>query len=332
MHAPIYLSSQALKIATERHAFWEYPFFAQLIDDGFKLRASFARGKYSTANDEVLQEKSIKNPVDLHEFVARLQARLRTLVSLISTTETFDPYASDVRGNTDFISALASKFFDCYDKLAELLEAEECENTQFELFFRRNFELDSFEANRLLNALQTAHNIVHSNSQRLRQWFEGLPASILIASVSLSDERVDENTRSIGFKVELAALLNEVLTVAGDIIVTRAIHNEREMQRLLGDTSNFPTTGDIEQPTHEIVTGKLIEIIDWLTGQKCVTKAALRDILLPLDKFPSVVIDDINERALDSMGELGLEEVNDNVFVNQITLAGLAKAMRSAGE
>lgn len=57
------------------------------------------------------------------------------------------------------------------------------------------------------------------------------------------------------------------------------------------------------------------DVLAWLATQDRMTVAQLRVRLLPLDLLPGAVINEINERALDLMGELALEEAEDEIVV-----------------
>lgn len=59
----------------------------------------------------------------------------------------------------------------------------------------------------------------------------------------------------------------------------------------------------------------LPEILAWLATQERVSLAVLRRHLLPLDLFPSAVIDEINERALDLIGDVAFEEVGEEIII-----------------
>ncbi len=59
----------------------------------------------------------------------------------------------------------------------------------------------------------------------------------------------------------------------------------------------------------------------WLATQDRVSLAVLRDRLLPLDRLTGAVIDELNERALDLMGEIALEESGEEILVFREVLA-----------
>jgi len=59
----------------------------------------------------------------------------------------------------------------------------------------------------------------------------------------------------------------------------------------------------------------LPDILAWLATQERVSLAVLRSHLLPLDLLPSAVIDEINERALDLIGDVVFEEVGKEIII-----------------
>ncbi len=76
----------------------------------------------------------------------------------------------------------------------------------------------------------------------------------------------------------------------------------------------------IDKPATDPCLPLLHQVIEWLTTQESIPLAELRIHLLPLDLLPSAVINDINERALDSIGELALVEEGDTVIVQREVL------------
>ena len=59
----------------------------------------------------------------------------------------------------------------------------------------------------------------------------------------------------------------------------------------------------------------LSEIIVWLGEKDHVTVAELRTRLLPLDLLPAALIDELNERSLDLVGDIALEVIGDEIIV-----------------
>lgn len=67
----------------------------------------------------------------------------------------------------------------------------------------------------------------------------------------------------------------------------------------------------------------LPQVLAWLATQERVSAAALRNLLLPLDLLPGALMDEINERALDRVGEPALEDQDDEILVVQDVLAAI---------
>jgi hypothetical protein len=85
-----------------------------------------------------------------------------------------------------------------------------------------------------------------------------------------------------------------------------------------------PQTTHLESIPHRL--NSMASFLAWLVDQEVVSLSNLRTRLLPLDLFPSAVIDDINERALDLTGEITLEEEGDNVIVRREVLLQVVAA------
>jgi len=65
----------------------------------------------------------------------------------------------------------------------------------------------------------------------------------------------------------------------------------------------------------------LRKVVVWLANQEQVLSAELKEILLPFDYFPSVLIDEINGLSLELFDELAIEEDNNVIIVHQEVLA-----------
>lgn len=92
----------------------------------------------------------------------------------------------------------------------------------------------------------------------------------------------------------------------------------RRLERLEASPVAVAPHAPFEQ---EATTSTRTQVLAWLASQQRVSVAALRHRLLPLDLLPSAFIDEVNERALDFVGEPALEDQNDEVAVIQDVLA-----------
>jgi len=80
----------------------------------------------------------------------------------------------------------------------------------------------------------------------------------------------------------------------------------------------------VDSPTSiSTITGVVdfAALLTQLVGMESISLAALRTLILPLGLMPNAVIDDINERALDLLGEPALKESEDEIIVFRDVLA-----------
>ena len=68
-------------------------------------------------------------------------------------------------------------------------------------------------------------------------------------------------------------------------------------------------------------TQTLFDIFSWVAENDKINVAELRAQLLPLDLLPSAAINELNERALDVVGELALEEVGDEIIISKLVMS-----------
>ena len=87
------------------------------------------------------------------------------------------------------------------------------------------------------------------------------------------------------------------------------------LRRLDGLQNSIPGTVSNLPPYQASPELSLPEVLKWLAVQDRIAVTELRVRLLPLDLLPGAVINEINERALDLIGELALEEVGNEIVV-----------------
>ena len=69
------------------------------------------------------------------------------------------------------------------------------------------------------------------------------------------------------------------------------------------------------------------EVINWLSNVQYVQHSELKKLLLPLDYFPSVLIDVLNEKAISLFGEIVVEEEGSQYVIRQETLSNLLSSI-----
>jgi hypothetical protein len=100
------------------------------------------------------------------------------------------------------------------------------------------------------------------------------------------------------------------------------------------ESSPARTEHDAEtpKPAKQVASSStLLQVLEWLIEIEFISPADLRRHLLPLDMLPSAVIDEINEKAFDLVGEPALEENGDQVIVYREVLSQVLKTIDSFG-
>jgi hypothetical protein len=123
---------------------------------------------------------------------------------------------------------------------------------------------------------------------------------------------VGENKKSQQNTDEWEALLNRVDCLESTLLKTLSrieiLEKKESVPRL--------ATLNTEQLTQE----SFDDVMDWLLDKKSVALEQLRARLLPLNLLVGSVMADLNEKALDQMGDLALEDDGKVVVVNRLIL------------
>jgi hypothetical protein len=107
--------------------------------------------------------------------------------------------------------------------------------------------------------------------------------------------------------------------------------------RLNSDENGDAVISEIEASLPEQVATQEVpafrEVLKWLESQSFVSFSELRSRLVPLDLLPGAVIDHLNEKALDLLGELAFEDKGeDGVIVIQAVLNQVIACWSGADE
>ena len=137
--------------------------------------------------------------------------------------------------------------------------------------------------------------------------FKCIDAGSNFILVNASSEEKNHSTDVISNLPEMTKLLKRIESLEDSL--TEVLRRLDGMQNSIpGAVSNLPSY----QASPEL---SLPEVLKWLAVQDRIAVAELRVRLLPLDLLPGAVINEINERALDLIGELALEEVGNEIVV-----------------
>ena len=132
--------------------------------------------------------------------------------------------------------------------------------------------------------------------------------------VSASEEAVQAPAEeSIAGSPDMAAMLQRIEMLEAGL--SEALRKLDALQATAPTPAPAATT-PAEVPTHKTAPAQTLpEILAWLATQEQVSLAVLRLHLLPLDLLPSAVIDELNEQALDLVGDVAFEEVGEEIVI-----------------
>ena len=154
-----------------------------------------------------------------------------------------------------------------------------------------------YQMNHLESVKQALHPIVDTTRVNATTSFK-LPSDSAIALVRAAIDLLKQNPTA--FLPELAELHSLVL--AKNVVTFFQAASSEKLPFLIDAT-------------------RLAKVARWLLDQEAVTFVALRNYLLPLDLLPEAIVDELNEWALDLIGEPALEEIGDEIVVVRSVLA-----------
>lgn len=130
-----------------------------------------------------------------------------------------------------------------------------------------------------------------------------------------------QETRSF---ILIDATVNEIQASENAIEITEILQRVVLMEKNMGDmrqTLNalqaVPMLSTVKVISRKPPENTLREVVAWLATQDRIAVSTLRIHLLPLDLLPTVMIDNLNEQALDLTGEMALEERADDILVKR---------------
>jgi hypothetical protein len=124
----------------------------------------------------------------------------------------------------------------------------------------------------------------------------------------------------------MAAMLQRIEMLEAGL--SEALRKLDALQATAPTPAPAPTaTTPAETPTRKTSPAQTLpDILAWLATQEQVSLAVLRLHLLPLDLLPSAVIDELNEQALDLVGDVAFEEVGEEIVIaREVLFEVLAK-------
>ncbi len=144
-----------------------------------------------------------------------------------------------------------------------------------------------------------------------------------------SKEHLDDATSTMGASANFRLVPDHAIALvraAIDLLKqnpTAFLPEIAELQRsvLANNVAAASQVTSTEELPFSVDASPLPKVAKWLLDQESVTFVALRTYLLPLDLLPRAIVDELNEWALDSIGEPALEEIGDEIVVVRAVLS-----------
>lgn len=124
--------------------------------------------------------------------------------------------------------------------------------------------------------------------------------------VNAASEEQQETPETVETSLAMADVLQRIT------VLEEGMSN---LLRILAATLRDSVPAVADTTSKPIHSHTLQLVLTWLASQDRIPIAAFRAQLLPLDMLPGAVINEINERALDLIGEIALDEVGDQILV-----------------
>lgn len=306
--------NKALDIATLRPKFWEYFLYSQLLNDEIEYVKLALLDKSQVKQRLELKFKSITDSNDLRNLVEVLKSRLKTIARLSEEVRTLLPAnhpdafgPPGVPGNPAAIMIMSRKVANLYYDVGLLLNEATLELELFDNFFDRNMD-NSVELDRLIHiAMVKGNQFLIATANNVLIFMEGLGPYIRsrVESTISGTPSTETHTANGSDPKEMIAAFEAATICCEAQLLTKTARPTTKKTPSNSSENQFQRFASV----HDIVV--------WLSDKSSVTLAEMRNILLPLDLFPGAFIDDINERALEAVGEMALSEDGKNIGIDQ---------------
>lgn len=307
---------KAVEIVTTRSRGWELLLFSELLDEEITFSKIALSDDSFSKQKMMLKVNEVKKYGDFTKLITSLIADMELALGFSQEFQKFEPSQHPdafgpvgEQGNPAILKILSKKVGALYYDIGVKINEKKYELIFLNEFFSRNLN-NSIDKDKLVRMvlLKGAEWII-SAERNLLVWIEGYSPYVRGQVEADIDGRpspnkltvVAPNTEELNAVMQAAMLYlkSEHKVIAGDVDI--------------GAKRNTWNFGDNEEKGLTSIQDVLI----WLSSKSTVTLAEMRNILLPLDLFPGSVIDDINEKALNEVGEVALIENGADVVINQ---------------
>jgi hypothetical protein len=322
-HSTLGLSKQAFDIQMKRPRGWEFLLFAQFLDEEINSVNFILTQDLSVKADHSTDFYLIKNIDDLERIFTEISKDMPVVKSFSNifiemahdrNEAAFGPPGKP--GNPALLQLLAKKVANLFCEMVIFVKRKELEKIEFQTFFQRNINPELDGQRILCHAIEAANTWYITNTKNYIKLISE-HSGLLKSGVS--------NAISSGIKTTLPEIIlftgNEKFEEAMEL-ATKLLRSEKNI-KFSSNIQNKQISA-VKTPNVERFTS-LNQVVDWLVEKKEIEQSELRDILLPLDHFPGSFVDIINEQALDTTGEIALEEIGKKINVNQDILIIVTK-------
>lgn len=205
-----------------------------------------------------------------------------------------------------------------YLKLTNQLEEITKERFNFSTFEHNTIKNNSEEYKLILAVIEPSFIMLKGYAEfflnAIRRFIE-----FVRIKYSLTQDVLHGNqpTPEITFKLVLPTFPSFVEALEKANKITNHSKNIKSKQRVLkaDGAQKKPTTNNpLRKLAEEIALCETYNITD------------LKEVLLPLDYFPSAFIDAINDESINLMGDLAIEEVGNEILINKIAMNRVLKS------
>lgn len=313
-------SEKAFDIATTRPKSWELLLFAQLLDEEVIFSKNMLQHDASFKVMTIQKFSQIRTSLDLISEIDNLMVEIQKITDfskisgeLSSSSKNQSAFGPEGKpGDAAGLKMLARRVGNLYYEIGTYLENKISNTDQYNNFLNRNIDLSSEKLRLFFNVFEKGNELCISGAKNVMSSIEKYSSFIQSRIQHSMSGSTTDNTLTINVPdtQNFMDAVNAVNAFLQSEISVATAHGSS------ANESSLVSNSGMNEPPF----ASLYEFISWLSTQSSLTWAEMRNILLPFDLFPSAVVNDINERALEITGEMAVDENSTEILINQSVL------------
>ena len=313
-------SKPSIEIIQKKSRGWDHLLLVQILEEEIDEIDSWRAIKINPP--EISIPISIENFDDLAKYLNKLNSNLKSIIEFKNVFQKFNANKASGNSKNDsdpmVIKMIAKEISIDYLKLTNQLEEITKERFNFSTFEHNTIKNNSEEYKLILAVIEPSFIMLKGYAEfflnAIRRFIE-----FVRIKYSLTQDVLHENqpTPEITFKLVLPTFPSFVEALEKANKITNHSKNIKSKQRVLkaDGAQKKPTTNNpLRKLAEEIALCETYNITD------------LKEVLLPLDYFPSAFIDAINDESINLMGDLAIEEVGNEILINKIAMNRVLKS------